>query len=320
MTVTLPPPARPDLRPAVEPAYRVFDVRVQRVRPLGHSFVRITLSGPDLQHFADNGDDQRIKLVLPLTDGGTDGYERFPRDLDWYAAWRSLPDERRNPLRTYTVRAVRHCGTTGCEVDVDMVLHGLEGPASRWASAARAGHRLLVVGPNRRCSGDTRAAAWAPQPSARCVLIGADETAVPAAAAILEGLPAHATGVAVLEIPSSDDRLPLSHPAGVHVRWLVRDGAPGVRLADAVVQEVSTLLPRASRHPRLDGGCDAADTEIVWEVPDTRAAATESPLYAWLAGEAQAITALRRRLVRDLGMDRRSVAFMGYWRQGRAEC
>ncbi|UWF78561.1 SIP domain-containing protein [Microbacterium sp. EF45047] len=46
---------------------------------------------------------------------------------------------------------------------------------------------------------------------------------------------------------------------------------------------------------------------------------TKPTTHAWLAGEAGTITALRRHLVRDLGVDRRSVAFMGYWRAGRAE-
>jgi NADPH-dependent ferric siderophore reductase len=39
-------------------------------------------------------------------------------------------------------------------------------------------------------------------------------------------------------------------------------------------------------------------------------------LYAWIAGESAMVTALRRHLVRDLGVDRRQVAFMGYWRVG----
>jgi NADPH-dependent ferric siderophore reductase len=47
--------------------------------------------------------------------------------------------------------------------------------------------------------------------------------------------------------------------------------------------------------------------------------AASGSCYAWLAGEASTITALRRHLVRDLGIDRRSIAFMGYWRRGRAE-
>jgi NADPH-dependent ferric siderophore reductase len=39
-------------------------------------------------------------------------------------------------------------------------------------------------------------------------------------------------------------------------------------------------------------------------------------LYAWVAGESAMVTRLRRHLVRDAGLDRRQVAFMGYWRRG----
>jgi NADPH-dependent ferric siderophore reductase len=42
-----------------------------------------------------------------------------------------------------------------------------------------------------------------------------------------------------------------------------------------------------------------------------------SGLYAWLAGEAGVVKRLRRHLVQDCGIDRASVAFMGYWREGR---
>jgi NADPH-dependent ferric siderophore reductase len=58
------------------------------------------------------------------------------------------------------------------------------------------------------------------------------------------------------------------------------------------------------------------EEEIVWDVP---AGPDDSGIYAWLAGEAGAITRLRRHLVGELGIDRSRVAFMGYWRMGRAE-
>jgi NADPH-dependent ferric siderophore reductase len=54
----------------------------------------------------------------------------------------------------------------------------------------------------------------------------------------------------------------------------------------------------------------------LWEVPEE---SPFGPLYAWLAGEAAVIRTLRRHLVAERGMDRRAVAFMGYWRLGRAE-
>lgn len=64
------------------------------------------------------------------------------------------------------------------------------------------------------------------------------------------------------------------------------------------------------------------DRDLLWEVPRTAkggAALKSAHVYAWLAGEAGAIKALRRYLVGELGVDRRAVAFMGYWRLGRAE-
>ena len=61
------------------------------------------------------------------------------------------------------------------------------------------------------------------------------------------------------------------------------------------------------------------DAGLLWEVPgDGAIPRADGPFYAWLAGEAGTIKAIRRVLVGELGVDRRSVAFMGYWRTGRA--
>src|SRR5690349_24952008 len=102
----------------IEP-WRIFRTTVRDVRRLSPSFLRVTFTGDDLDRFADNGFDQRIKLIPPLPGSGLD---HFPTGADWYTAWRDLPDEQRNPIRTYTARAVRQAER---EVDVDMVLHGV---------------------------------------------------------------------------------------------------------------------------------------------------------------------------------------------------
>jgi NADPH-dependent ferric siderophore reductase len=57
----------------------------------------------------------------------------------------------------------------------------------------------------------------------------------------------------------------------------------------------------------------AGDEDDLWDVPDVAA----GRFYAWLAGEAGVVVALRRHLVGERGIDRRAVAFMGYWRRGR---
>ena len=50
--------------------------------------------------------------------------------------------------------------------------------------------------------------------------------------------------------------------------------------------------------------------------PPARSAEPVHGLYAWVAGEAGTVTRLRRTLVRDAGLHRSQVAFMGHWRQG----
>lgn len=295
--------------------YRTYRTTVAHRTQLSPNFLRVTLTGPDLVHFGTAGLDQRIKLVLPLPDGSFTDVGQFDETvgmMEWYRRWRELPDETRNPIRTYTIRAVR---PEAREIDVDFVLHGTEGPASAWASAAAPGAPLVVIGPDARAD-ETGGLEWNPG-DAGSVLIAGDETAVPAICAIVESLPAHVTGSVYIEVPTEADALPLTAPEGVAIRWLARGSAAhGLRLSAAVHAWGETRA--AEDEPAATTGTELADPsedEVLWEVPD----AAVGSCYAWLAGEASTITALRRHLVRDLGIDRRSVAFMGYWRRGRAE-
>ncbi|NUR52616.1 MAG: siderophore-interacting protein [Hamadaea sp.] len=290
--------------------FRLFPVRVVRVTPLSPSFVRVTLGGESLRDFADNGYDQRFKLILPLPGRGV---RDLPVTADWYAQWRALPAERQNPIRTYTVRAVR---TEAAEVDFDVALHGVTGPASRWASEVKPGDELAVYGPDASYGGVHGGIDFHPPAVLGSVLLAGDETAVPAIAGILERLPADAQGVALMEVPVCGDHLPIAAPAGVTVTWLPRDGAAhGVRLIAAVRAAAERMLPvpvgaGASTLEDVD-----VDQQLLWEVPEV----VPDGRYAWLAGEAGVIKTLRRALVTDYGLDRGSVAFMGYWRQGKAE-
>lgn len=298
--------------------YRTYRTTVARREQLSPNFLRMTLTGPDLVHFGTAGLDQRIKLVLPLPDGSFTDVGQFDESvgmMEWYRRWRELPDETRNPIRTYTIRAVR---PESREIDVDFVLHGTEGPASAWASAAGPGAPLVVIGPDARAD-ETGGLEWNPG-DAGSVLIAGDETAVPAICAIVESLPSHVTGSVYIEVPTEADALPLTAPEGVAVRWLARGSAAhGLRLSAAVhawgETRVAETTASAGAAPAGTELADPDEDEVLWEVPES----SVGSCYAWLAGEASTITALRRHLVRGLGIDRRSVAFMGYWRRGRAE-
>jgi NADPH-dependent ferric siderophore reductase len=355
--------------------WRFFHTTVREVKRLSPSFLRVTLTGDDLDLFADNGFDQRIKLIPPLPGHG---HDHLPTGEDWYTRWSDLPDEHRNPIRTYTVRAVR---PELREVDLDMVLHGVHGPASRWADAAGPGSTVCLMGPNAQHDGVHGGIDFRPPAQTERLLLGGDETAVPAISSILACLPAHATGEALLEVPATGDELEIHKPDGVRVTWLPRDGAAhGERLIPAMRAATERLLGGTERllggterllggterllggTERLLGGAATArvpeadasqggasqggasqggasqggasqggaseggqveledvdvDNDVLWEVPEP--VADVSRFYAWLAGEAAVIKTLRRHLVAECGVDRRSVAFMGYWRLGRAE-
>ena len=297
-----------DTAPAV-PAYRPFVVRVARAVQLGPSFRRFTFTGVDLDEFASGGADQRIKVLLPLPGSGL---ADCPSRADWYAEWRALPDERRNPLRTYTVRAARPLER---EVDVDFVLHGSTGPASVWAEQARPGDEIVLVGPNARFAGPTGGVEWRPPAGAHALLLAGDETAVPAMSAIAEALPYGTAARVLLEVPTEDDVLDLEVPADVRLTWLPRRCGASTRPRGALLTAAVSAAAEeiGGSGPAADGD-DLDPDDVVWEVPDEPAAAGA---YAWLAGEAGVVTGLRRHLLREAGFDRRSVAFMGYWRDGR---
>jgi NADPH-dependent ferric siderophore reductase len=289
----------------VVPAYRTFAVQVSRLRRLSPSFLRVTFTGADLDLFASHGPDQRIKVLLPLRGRGI---ADSPDGPDWYGMWRAQPEGRRMPIRTYTVRAAR---PEVQEVDVDFVLHGATGPASAWAERATVGDELVLVGPDARFAGNAGGVEWQPPADATLVVAG-DETAVPAICAIVESLPPGRRALVLMEVPSAGDVLDLAVPEGVRVTWLPRGAATrGAPLTAAVRAAVADEADT----PAGDLDDVDVDTGILWEVP---AAPTPAGVYVWLAGEAGVVKGLRRHLVQEAGLPRASVAFMGYWREGRA--
>ncbi|RPF28354.1 siderophore-interacting protein [Georgenia muralis] len=317
------------------PAYRPFAVRVRAVRELTPHFVRVTFAGEDLAWFGTDGLDQRVKLVLPGADGTlADVGAEDPEVIlagTWYARLRALPEP--PPFRTYTVRYVRPVAR---EIDVDMVRHddapGPVGPAARWLAGVRVGDEAVVVGPDVRSRTSATGIDWAPGSAADLLLAG-DETAAPAICSILESLPAGRRARAFVEVPTAADVLDVTVPPGTHITWLGREGRPhGDLLVPAVQQWVGANAEvvddaRAVAEQTLDEV--DVDRETLWDSPVVQVLPVDlcgrggercgSDFYAWFAGEAAVIRTLRRTLVSEIGVCRRRVAFMGYWRLGRAE-
>jgi NADPH-dependent ferric siderophore reductase len=307
---------------AAPPSMLAFDVEVVGVRRLSPSMVRVTLGGDCLSRFGDGGPlgprDLRVKLMFPAP--GRSLPDLSDLSPGWYQRWLALDPTVRGAMRTYTVRAARVAGADP-QVDIDFVLHGdgHAGPGAGWAAQATVGQRLTVIGPY---AGTTAYGGieWQPPAPAGAapvgVVLAGDETAVPAIGSILESLPPGYAGHALLEVPSAADVVAVDAPAvsrgDVEVRWLARDGRPRGQALRAALLEVmgghAQSDPVATDLAEVD-----VDNEILWETPEPARAAD---CYAWIAGEASVVRDLRRLLVRDLGVDRRQVAFMGYWREG----
>ncbi|MGW2958174.1 siderophore-interacting protein [Streptomyces sp. NPDC001220] len=266
---------------AVAAPFRFFSLQVVRTRRLGPSLVRVTFTGADLAHFHSDGRDQSLSLFIPA-EGRTEPAVPIELGEGWWQGWRELPDDVRAVMRSYTLRELRRSPD---EIDIDFVLHGVgpgpatpAGPASRWASRAAAGDRVILLGP---AVADNRAIRFRPPEDTDLVLIWGDETAVPAATAILESLPAGTRVRAWLEVPDAGDVQDVATRADAEIDW--------------VVGGTATEAVRGARFP-----------------------SAERP-YAWLAGESGRVRELRRHFVGERGVDRRRVTFVGYWRQGLTE-
>ncbi|MFI9468901.1 siderophore-interacting protein [Streptomyces sp. NPDC052492] len=280
---------------AVAAPFRFFALQVAGTRRLGPSLVRVTFTGPELRDFRSDGRDQSLSLFLPHP-GQDEPVVPLELGDNWWQGWRELPDDVRAVMRSYTLRALRTdaVGHTA-EIDVDFVLHGVTpeagasaaaGPASRWAARAAAGDRVLLLGP---ALADNRAIRFRPPEGTGPVLLWADETALPAAAAILDALPAGTPARVWLEVPHAGDVQDLPTAADAGINWFVREGATapeGPLALDAVRQ---ADLPSPER------------------------------AYVWIAGESGHVKQLRRHFVRERGIDRRRVTFVGYWRRGLTE-
>jgi NADPH-dependent ferric siderophore reductase len=297
---------------------------VDRVSP---TFVRVTFGGDALREVGNPGRtlDQRIKLIFPSASGGLPA---LADEAEWYAAWLAIPEDARGSMRTYSIRDLLVAEDGETSLVVDFVLHlaaGATGPASLWASRAAVGDELLVVAP-RRGRLDGGGIEFEPG-GAGTVLLAGDETAAPAIARILEELPADARGVAFIEVPVPADRLDVAAPAGIELRWLPRGEAlHGTALIPAVLAYLDERAQVSAEDiaPEEHGGGAGAE-QLLWETPhysglgealEVEADPDHHERYFWIAGESGVVTTLRRHLVRELGIARSQVAFMGYWRRG----
>jgi len=223
-----------------------FVMIVTAVTELSEHMRRITFHAPEFSSFAVTGPDEYFGL---LTATGRELVMPADDRINVRSALRAMPEDVRPDLRWYTIRTHR---ADTAEIDVDFVLHGDAGPGTRWARRVIAGDKAGF-----RAGGS----AYKP-PSSGSVLLVADETALPALAAILEveTRPVHVFA----EVPDESFRVPLDG-----VEWVFRSSdAPGSAVVKAVQEATlstvdyawacgeSALATGVRRHLVKDRGVD----------------------------------------------------------------
>jgi NADPH-dependent ferric siderophore reductase len=199
----------------------------ERISP---HLVRVRLGGPGFASFEDNAfTDRYVKLMLADPRHGLTP----PYDL---AELRASRPEALPAVRTYTVREV---DAARGELAIDFVVHGDEGIAGPWASAARVGDVVALSGPG---------GGYAPDPAAAWHLLVGDLSAVPAIAAALEAMPDDAVGHVLLHAGSEADELDLPRPAGIELRWVRADGDDAPLLAAVAALDWRPGQPQAFVH------------------------------------------------------------------------
>lgn len=265
-------------------ANTLFDTVVRQVHRLSPGFVRITLTGAQLNRFAAHGLDQRIKILVPAGAYPAAFDDEQLHESEWRRRWRDLPTGDRPALRSYTTSAVR---PDQREIDLDFFVHSRPGPASSWAVAARPGQRLLVSGPSSRLSENRHGIQWAPGAATRVLLAG-DETAFPAIRGIVAAMHPSIRATIMLEADDPMDAAWLTREIPQHTVTVHRRGPTGD----------GSALQRAVQGWSRNAGAGAAGLG--------------DGFYAWLATESRQVAQLRDLLQRaGIAPDR--VHAQGYW-------
>ena len=256
--------------PRTRPVREMFELTVTRAEAITPGLVRVFFSGAPAAVYADRPSSDTYMKLYFATDGRP---VPFPLDLDAVREERgaaAVPTQ-----RTYSMRGYDRASG---EMSIEFVVHGDAGVAGPWAARARAGDRIVATSPG---------GAYQPDPAADWHLLIGDESALPAIAASVERLPGDAVGAILVEVADAEHRVELGAPAGMSVRWLLRDGAPA---------GTTTLLADA-----LAG--------LAW-LPGTP--------HVFAHGEREAMKALRP-IVREREIPRDRLSLSGYWAFGRSE-
>lgn len=264
--------------PRTRREWKTYPINVRELRVLEVSDVtprmrRIVIGGEQLGAFTtpdgiavpplrNEGFDDHLKVIVPDA-----GQPRAvpPRQVEGHLDWSTA-----SAAKDYTPRA---WDPQAGRLTLDFVKHD-GGLASSWSLEAKVGDPVHVAGPKNSALLPT---------DVEWLLVGGDETALPAIGRLLQDWPAGIGGQVFVEIADAAEEQDLPVPDGVTLTWLHRRGVAAGHssvLADAV-----TAMP--------------------WR---------DGEVYCWFAGEAMSLKPIRRYL-KERGVPADCLEVSGYWRR-----
>lgn len=242
--------AMPPSDKPIPPHHRLHTASVVTSRLITLEMRRVTLRCDDLSFLGPHFPTAWVKVFLP-SDNGV-----------------------RPVGRAYTIQAIRPDQN---ELDIDFVVHD-HGPLGTWASAPKPGDALSIAGPRGKFSFAA---------NARNLLIGGDETALPAIGSILAAAPAGLGITTIIESAPCQRPYPLNPRGSQKIVWLDRAEPHGAGLLEKFR---TTLLLNAD--------------------PDH--------LQIWMAGESGTIARMRS-LVTAMQSTTLPLYASGYWKHGEGD-
>lgn len=206
------------------------ELRVKRKQWITPHYIRVFLTGEDIEQFANTTIGVNNKILIPPK-----GVKKiyFPTFDYEKGEWIHPQEDVRPVVRTYTHRGIN---LQAKEIWIDFVAHGEEGPASAWAISAKEGDVLGVL----MRDGKTELFPL----TDNYVLVG-DATGIPVLAAILEQLPPNTKATCILEVHDKDDEQSLTSKADLELIWLHNDHPQKGSLLAELIQHIN--LPEQRR-------------------------------------------------------------------------
>ena len=177
---------------------KIRKIVVRKIYQLSPNMRRITFSGEDLLDFPSNIIGSYVKLLF----------------------------SKNNLARPYSVRAFR---TKSLEIDIDFSNHaGDQGYATKWAYNANLGDEIYISGP-----GYTQKINL----NSNWFFFVGDMTALPSISVHLESLNRNSSGIALIEVLSTDDIVEISKPEKIILKWVVKSASN----FDTLINSVSKI-------------------------------------------------------------------------------